>query len=263
MTASALDEQQIAAWRRDGFLHAPNLLDRDIAAKLDSWIAELAASDHAEILQHHEMTDAGPQLARTENFATLHSGLGALVREGRVLAAGAELADEPIVLYKEKVNYKLPGGAGFAPHQDATAYKFVDTHLTCMIAIDDATVENGCLELAAGQHGELLPDNGDGCLTSEIEAQLEWKFVEMAAGDVLWFHSRTPHRSGPNRSAGPRRALFLTYNAASEGDLRSAYYADKIARLQNLADGEHARVSTIGHFQGREVSDNETPSGVN
>jgi hypothetical protein len=69
----------------------------------------------------------------------------------------------------------------------------------------------------------------------------------------LWFHSHTPHRSAANTSPRSRRALYLTYNAASLGDLRATYYAEK--RAVFTARGEHntggaARVSLIGHFQG-------------
>ena len=78
--------------------------------------------------------------------------------------------------------------------------------------------------------------------------------VEVRAGQTLWFHSRTPHRSGPNRSTEPRRALYPTYNALSEGDLREDYYREKLAAFaRRSADGEHTGVSLIGDFQGRPV----------
>jgi ectoine hydroxylase-related dioxygenase (phytanoyl-CoA dioxygenase family) len=47
------------------------------------------------------------------------------------------------------------------------------------------------------------------------------------AGGVLFFSSNAPHRSGPNQTETQRRALYLTYNAFSEGDLRQAYYVDR------------------------------------
>lgn len=248
--AAAVLEQ----WRLDGFVHLPGLLGPDVRDHLSRWADEIAGSDDGRLLQHDEMTVHGPAVARSEHFATVHPELGSLIGAGAIVDAGAELLGEPIVLYKEKINHKLPGGAGFAPHQDATAYKFVGTHLTCMIAIDDSTIENGCLEVVAGHHHELLVDDGDGCLPPSTECSLDWSSVEMRAGDVLWFHSRTPHRSASNSSPYARRALFLTYNAASEGDLRSAYYADKIDRLHNHVGDDRTRVSTIGHFLGRSVS---------
>jgi ectoine hydroxylase-related dioxygenase (phytanoyl-CoA dioxygenase family) len=152
------------------------------------------------------------------------------------------------VLYKEKINYKLPGGAGYAPHQDAPAYRFVDTHVSCMVAVDDALVGNGCLEVVSGRHHELLPMDDVGCIRADIAAEMEWMPVEVMAGETLWFHSRTPHRSGPNLGSTPRRALYPTYNALAEGDLRAAYYAQKRSEL-----GDSRAVSLIGDFQGSPV----------
>src|SRR2546430_4590866 len=57
-----------------------------------------------------------------ENFVPYHEGLAALFASPRLLGLLAECAGEPVVLFKDKINFKLPGGAGFAPHQDAPAY---------------------------------------------------------------------------------------------------------------------------------------------
>jgi ectoine hydroxylase-related dioxygenase (phytanoyl-CoA dioxygenase family) len=79
--------------------------------------------------------------------------------------------------------------------------------------------------------------------------------VEVRAGQTLWFHSRTPHRSGPNRSSTPRRALYPTYNAATEGDLRADYYRQKqVELLAAEQSGDRVPVSLIGDFQGRPVT---------
>jgi ectoine hydroxylase-related dioxygenase (phytanoyl-CoA dioxygenase family) len=201
------------------------------------------------------MTDAGPALCRSENFVPFHAGLRALLTTGTVLGTASALLGEPAVLYKEKINYKPPGGAGYAPHQDAPAYRFVETHVSCMVAVDDADDDNGCLEVVSRSHHELLPTASDGCLRADLAATLDWVSVPVRAGQTLWFHSRTPHRSGSNRSAVPRRALYPTYNAAAEGDLRDDYYRQK---LREFAAGPHAdgrvQVSLIGDFQGRPVA---------
>ena len=46
-------------------------------------------------------------------------------------------------------------------------------------------------------------------------------------GDIIVFDAWVPHRSGPNRTDGPRRSYYLTFNPASAGDRRAAYYARK------------------------------------
>jgi ectoine hydroxylase-related dioxygenase (phytanoyl-CoA dioxygenase family) len=201
------------------------------------------------------MTDAGPRLCRTENFVPFHAGLRALLTDGALLDDASMLLGEPAVLYKEKINYKLPGGAGYAPHQDAPAYRFVAVHVSCMVAVDDAAEDNGCLEVVSGGHEQLLPTDATGCIRADVAAALDWMPVPVRAGQTLWFHSRTPHRSGPNRSAQPRRALYPTYNAASEGDLRADYYRQKLAEFAAGGGPEgRVQVSLIGDFQGRPVT---------
>ncbi len=257
MKTVTLTTNELEAWHADGFVHLRNTLDRSIRQELEVWVDELSALSpgggraDSPILQHFEQVGDQVVLARTENLVPNHEGIRALVTSGPLLDCGAGLAGEEVVLYKEKINYKMPGGAGFEPHQDATAYKFVDRHLTCMIAIDEATEDNGCLQVSRGHHGELLPDNGDGCIDPATAATLEWEPMLLEPGEVLWFHSRTPHRSSENRTDRPRRALFLTFNAKAQGDLRTAYYDDKIAQLAAHADSPRSRVSTIGHFKGR------------
>ncbi len=230
-------------------------LDADGTRALRAWVDEVMAwPDDGEWLHYRERTEAGPRLCRTENFVPFHAGLGALLTAGPMIETAGALLGEPAVLYKEKVNYKAAGGAGYAPHQDAPAYRFVETHVSCMVAVDDADEENGCLEVVSGAHHELLPVDADGCIRAEVVAELAWQAVPVRAGTTLWFHSRAPHRSGPNRSARDRRALYPTYNARREGDLRDAYYRQKLAEFAaGETAGARVQVSLINDFQGKPV----------
>jgi hypothetical protein len=93
-----------------------------------------------------------------------------------------------------------------------------------------------------------------GCIDPGLVATFQWEAVELRAGQVLWFHSRTPHRSGPNNSRRDRRALYPTYNALREGDLRAAYYEQKLREFnEQEAAGGTVRVSLIGDFEGKPV----------
>ena len=225
------------------------------ANQVQHWVSEIhdwpMNADESTWLHYQEMTVHGPRLCRTENFTPFHEGMYQLLREGALLDIASQLMGEEAVLYKEKINYKLAGGAGYSPHQDAPAYPFVDNHISCMVAVDDATVENGCLEVVSRCHQEILPMDDKGCIDSSIVETLNWESVELTAGQVLWFHSRTPHRSGSNQSPRDRRALYPTYNALREGDLRNAYYEKKLQEFsaQN-ASGGTVRVSLIGDFEG-------------
>jgi hypothetical protein len=103
-------------------------------------------------------------------------------------------------------------------------------------------------------HHEILPSDDAGCIRADVVDAMTWAPVEVRAGQTLWFHSRTPHRSGPNTSPDARRALYPTYNAASEGDLRAAYYRLKLEEFAAGPKSDRVQVSLIGDFQGRPVA---------
>jgi 2-aminoethylphosphonate dioxygenase len=221
--------------------------------ELAGWVDDIAARPDGAggVLQHREGTDTGPLLCRSENFVPVHTGLRRLLCSGPLVEVAGALLGEPAVLYKEKINYKLPGGAGYSAHQDAPAYPMIDTHVSAMIAVDGADDGNGGLELVSRCFDRVLPTDERGCIRPAVADTLEWEAVPLAAGHTLWFHSRTPHRSAANRSAVPRRAIYPTYNAARDGDLRTRYYEAKRAAFAAATPGDRARVSLIGDFEGR------------
>lgn len=253
-----MNQKQLSDWRQDGFLAVAGLLNADETIELRRWIEEVAAwpATKEGWLHHYEQTQSGVRLARSEYLLAFHDGLRKLLTTGIIPETAAQLLGEPVVLYKEKVNYKYPGGGGYAPHQDAPAYSFVKRHITCSIAVDPATLENGCLHFASGQHHNgLLPTKDNGCLPTDVANEFIWQAVPMQPGDALFFSSYAPHKSPTNSTDQPRRSLYLTYNAASEGDLREAYYQDKRRKLASSLPNEDGsnRISTIGHFEGKPV----------
>jgi len=249
-----LTSSQVEFFHQNGWLKTSPYSESQIS-DIQGWVGEVQAWDNdGDWIHHRELTDFGPKLCRTENFVPFHRHLRELLTEGYVPEAVGDLMGEAACLYKEKINYKLAGGAGFRPHQDAPAYPFIQNSISCMIAIDPSNVENGCLEVVSGQHHQLLDMDERGCIVDSWVKYHAWQVVEMEPGDVLMFHAYTPHRSGANTSGGDRRAMYPTYNALSEGNLRDSYYAEK---LRIFRDTEHSidsvRISLINDFEGRSV----------
>jgi 2-aminoethylphosphonate dioxygenase len=118
-----------------------------------------------------------------------------------------------------------------------------------MIAVDRATPESGCLEFVEEENKFLYP-NINGVLTPEVvkkwELEKKWKPLPAESGDVVFFDSLAPHRSGPNKSDKPRRNYYLTYNVASEGDLRHAYYIGKRTHFPPPFEREQGKDYTEG-----------------
>jgi 2-aminoethylphosphonate dioxygenase len=230
---SLLSAAQRALFDRDGYVVVPGLFDNRAVADLARWTTELLAAPEVPgrhmVYGEPSLRDQKTRLVqRIENFCPFHADFDGLLN-GPLLAGTAQLFAEPAVMFKDKINFKLPGGDGFKPHQDQQAgwTAYASRFITVMVAVDDATAENGCLEIAPGQHrrGMLGPEWKP--LTAREMEGFELTPLSTRAGDVVFFDSYVPHGSQPNLSGGPRRVLYVTYNRAREGDHREQYFAEK------------------------------------
>lgn len=120
---------------------------------------------------------------------------------------------------------KAPGKRGQAWHQDESHIPTRDGSLTAVwIALDDATVDNGCLWALPGSHGAgvLHPvrDHADPRFDPTPEAHgfgaVDGAIpLELPAGDAVVFDGYLLHRSFPNRQThGLRRAVVNHYMSA-------------------------------------------------
>ncbi|KTD23532.1 phytanoyl-CoA dioxygenase [Legionella lansingensis] len=230
-----LKKAQKAFWKENGFVIINDLLYPDVKQQLKSWCDELTAwpETPGKWMKYYEKNTQGErQLCRVENFIDYHKGMYDIASGPRTLKLVSDLMGEEAVIFKEKINYKFPGGGGFKPHQDAPAFISFNQrfHITMMVAIDDCTLENGCLQIVQGGANtpRILPQEADGSIQQKIAATLKWSPIECKSGDIILFDSYLPHYSEPNHSNHPRRAIFITFNKFSEGGRkREAYYQDK------------------------------------
>ena len=253
---------QLHQWDKNGMLHIPDAFDDQVEAanNLQIWADEIAewaiANDNNENnnnnnnsnsnfnqsgtnfpwLKHFEAVggnEATLKLARVENFSTRHAHWGNLTF-GLVNDLISQVYREKAVLFKDKLNFKMPGGAGFLCHQDATAYAtgaLATHHISAMVAIDEATVENGCLEVAPALHKKGVLKNKEGVTCESLTSEMNFVNVLTQPGDIVLFDSYLPHQSGPNMTDHPRRLAYLTYNKEREGNFHAEYYATKLAHM--------------------------------
>jgi hypothetical protein len=229
-----LDAQSAAHFRRHGWVHLAGFLTADETRNVLGWTDEIAAwpETPGTWMRYYERRtgDGARLLARIENFVPYHDGLARLMTTGRMLDLLADCCGEPVVLFKDKINFKYPGGAGFTPHQDYPAYvNFgVEHHVTLMVPANPFTLENGCLVMALDAcERRILPQNPDGTLRAEVVSGLATMPLLARPGDVIVFDAWVPHWSGPNASHEPRRSYYITFNPRAAGDHRAAYYARK------------------------------------
>jgi ectoine hydroxylase len=116
---------------------------------------------------------------------------------------------------------------------------------SAFIAVDPATRENGCMQVIKGSHllgriehtltGEQA--GADRARVEEILKVLPLVHVEMAPGDVLYFHANLLHRSDQNRSENPRWSMICCYNAARNNPYKESHHP-RYTLLTKVPDSE-------------------------
>lgn len=234
LQTSVLSRRQLADFCRDGFLVVRGLYDTSEMQDLSVWIDEITARrpEAGKLMAYYEdsLAEKGKRiLSRIEKFADYHGDLRRFVLAPKMTDRVAELLGGPAVLFKEKINFKLPGGGGFEPHQDIQPGwdDYAPYFLSVLVTVDPSTVENGCLELSAGQHKRGMIGQKWKPLTTEELRGVTFTPYSMEPGDVAFFDCFVPHQSKPNRTNYQRRNLYLTFNRLSDGDFREKYFSDK------------------------------------
>jgi len=228
-----LSKQQTEQFERDGYLLVRALYSAAEMQVISAWADAVAGAPESpgETMMYFEESkqDGSRILSRIENFVPYHEGFAELITQRRMLQAVDDLFCEPSVLFKDKINFKLPGGDGFREHQDVQAGwdKYASLHITAMIAIDATNAANGSREMIPAMHRRGVLGNMWAPLTDEDTQNVTYRAIHCEPGDAVFFDSYTPHRSQPNNTGRARRVLYITYNKASEGDHRERYYADK------------------------------------
>ncbi len=200
-------EAEIGQYRRDGFTVLPDVLD---PAEVAAWRATLS-----QAVARRPGRLPGPGTRYAEFFHSEHE-------------------------YYDRV--KEPYGNPTAFHVDVPFWAFTSPDaLTIWIALDDATLQNGCLGYIPGSQREQRFDNAD--IGPELGALFavypQWKDVEpvfcpVPAGSAVAHNGLTAHGAGANMTPRPRFAMTVAYlpDGATFNGQQDVYTAEEAARLQ-------------------------------
>ena len=208
---------EVERYGRDGFL-AP------VAA-----LTPAQASDYREKLEAFERSVGGPLTSdRTDpryrsRTHVLLAWVHELVRHPAILDAVEALIGPDILVYTSTWFIKEPQSPAIAAwHQDATYFGLRPyVHVTAWLALTDATAGNGCMEFLPGSHQRGQLPHRAGVVASSVNRAGQAVVVEiddapavhapLRAGEFSLHHTLCLHRSQPNRSAGRRIGLAISY----------------------------------------------------
>ncbi len=227
-TLRTLSQTQVDQFMRDGFTVVDDLLDADEIAVLAER-ADLIASGKAD-----HIVDGTIQLEqpfrengeKVDNRVMATRKLAHIVPEDEVLRAHARnpkivdvIADlmdtDDITLYGDQLFMKPPRhGSAKEWHQDSASFKniFPMDLISAWAAIDNVTIENGCLWMVPGSHRwAVIPPTSRPTIEGQFGGDYPTVPVPLRPGSVSFHHSLTYHASGPNETDTRRRGYATHY----------------------------------------------------
>ncbi len=211
------------SWERDGFLFVSQLFHADEMAGL----LRYAKDDQKLAGEAYVRRDSqgGDTRLALRNDLQDDSPYAAVARSRRVAGTMQTLLGDEVYHYHHKMMLKEPRvGGAWEWHQDYGYWYhfgclFPDMG-SCLIAVDRATRENGCLQLLAGSHRLGRIDHGktgdqvgaDPVRVEAARARFPLVHAEMLPGDAIFFHANVLHRSDQNTSDYPRWSLIACFN---------------------------------------------------
>ncbi|HWV33662.1 MAG TPA: phytanoyl-CoA dioxygenase family protein [Dyadobacter sp.] len=233
MTKQLLTHAQIQQYHTDGYLIVRGFYDKEEVSKLYR-----IALDDAMISKHAiNVNDSSGKRSKLSLWYKPGNDVYGLLTRGKTLVGSVDqlLDRQPgenshsVCHYHSKLMQKEPRvGGAWEWHQDygywyKNEFLFPEQLMSVMIAITDANVENGCLQVIKGSHKMGRVEHGFsgeqvGASQRYVDLALrtmEHVFVELNAGDALFFHSNILHRSEANLSDYPRWSLISCYNRST------------------------------------------------
>ena len=229
-----LSKSEAADYARDGYVIRRGLFTRDEAA-----LAEAVGRADRALKQAGAMKDAAGRESKIWLDMQVREDIyNAFAHDDRILGPTEQLLESDVYVWHYKMMMKEPRvGGAWEWHQDY-GYWYGDTCLyprllSCMIGVNRATKENGCLQVLRGSHHLGRLNHGGvgqqaGAEAERVQAaeqRLELVYVELEPGDALFFHSNLLHRSAPNLSDYPRWALICCYNSMENIPYRGGHGA--------------------------------------
>jgi ectoine hydroxylase-related dioxygenase (phytanoyl-CoA dioxygenase family) len=223
-----ITKEQKAQLAKDGFFVLENIFTTAEMNELAEWI-EAHQRRHAENIRKHGGTEGisrAEEITFTAFLAEEDENIREFVTRPEWVKIATEVLGPDVDLYWNQAVFKMPEGEKEFPWHQDDGYTPVEPspYLTLWLALNDATVENGCIYVRPGSHKQgLVPHRQSpiGLICHAADDPDQGIPVPVKAGSVAVFYSLTMHKSGVNRSTGPRKAYIIQYSKAGLRNART------------------------------------------
>jgi ectoine hydroxylase-related dioxygenase (phytanoyl-CoA dioxygenase family) len=221
-----ISDEQVRFFDEFGYLAGIPMLTSDQVDALRAELAELTNPSHPghDLFYEYnsnESTDPSRVLFHALGAWRITPGFHDLLWNPAFLVPASQLLRGGVRFWHDQLFSKPARHGGVvAWHQDYSYWTRTKpmTHLTCWIALDDATRDNGCLHYVPRSHEwDLLPkpalagdmDAIQSVLSDEQKKLFRPVAIELKKGMATFHHPLMLHGSFENTTDGPRRAAVI------------------------------------------------------
>jgi ectoine hydroxylase-related dioxygenase (phytanoyl-CoA dioxygenase family) len=234
MASGCISDADVRQYHQTGYVVAKDFFSQDEVALL----RRAAKEDRA--LDEHSYSRNDGEGGSIRLSLWNHPGdtvYGMVARCESIVDSATKLLNDEVYHYHSKMIMKDARiGGAWTWHQDYGYWYqngVLSPNLTSVfIAIDRATIENGCMQVIPFSHSlgrieHVLKGEQAGADLERVNQILQ-RFprvhVEMEPGDALFFHSNLLHRSDQNKSENPRWSMICCYNARSNDPYKESHH---------------------------------------
>ena len=216
-------------FRRDGYVHLRGVLDDDELAAIEAVYACFLRGEIAVAGKDLNDMTTGEHGTDPRGYALVNVMLPRVyfpewqgnVFERRATSIAEQLCGEGMVIDFDQLLAKAPGHeeAVFHWHQDQAYWIDTDDRrtATCWLAVDDSTLDNGCMQFLPGSHREPVrphrPLSGDRTenhtLLTDLRAGDVMRPVPINRGDITVHNEGVLHGSAGNLSTDSYRRAYI------------------------------------------------------
>lgn len=234
-------EQELADFHRDGFITVKGLIARELVDRITGVTDHAVAEEIGPVEYESQVGYPGaPKSLDAPGGRTIRRLLQAIGRHPvftelavypGLLTHLRQLLGPEIVLPLAHHNCVMVKDRRFSSatgwHRDIRYWRFERPELiTVLLALNDATETNGCLQFLPGSHA-FTPDpeqlDEAEFFRTDLLRNKPWldraTLALMAPGDVVFFHCRTFHGADRNLGGEPRKSVLFTYRAGDNPPL--------------------------------------------
>ena len=244
-----MENEYFKFYQKNGWVILRNFFKKDKIEKIKRELIKKTKKKNSFF--YYELIKNKEKLRRIEKITDFSKSTKKLLCSKKTENLIEKLEKEKYILFKDKLNFKFPGGKGYLPHIDGHFFwkdknkkyqngwkKYSSNFINLVLPLEASNEKNGCIYVANKNNTKKLGKTFSSITkklvlnTPNIKKADKKKFnffpVELNVGDIFFFNWKCAHYSKNNYSKNSRMIFYATFCKKNNNkNLRKTYYYDK------------------------------------